>query len=326
LASYLVTGGCGFIGSHLIDGLVSDGHKVRILDDLSTGKAEQAHPAAELVVGSVTDRSLVRELMGNADGCFHLAAIASVPRCTRDLVASHRINLGGFMHLLEAARINRPPTAIVFASSAAVYGVTDGVATEATPPAPISHYGCDKLACELHARAALEGCGLSSIGLRFFNVYGPRQDPNSPYAGVISIFARAAERGDVSVIFGDGLQTRDFVYVSDVVRAQRLAMAHLRRQIDKGEGAASVFNVCTGIGTTIGELAQRVFAAFSREPKIVHEPRREGDIRFSLGATEAAAAVLGFRAATTLGEGLAEFAAWYMNGRRSVEYRPGAVG
>jgi UDP-glucose 4-epimerase len=305
LTVYLVTGGCGFIGSHLVDDLVDRGHTVRILDDLSTGRVEQANPAATLIVGSVTDAHKVREAMEEVDGCFHLAAVASVPKCNRELATSHRVNIGGFVNLLQAARVygRRPP--IVYASSAAVYGVTRGVSLESSPPSPISHYGCDKLACEHHSRAAVESCGISSIGLRFFNVYGPRQDPSSPYSGVISIFVRGASEGHPIRIFGDGQQTRDFVYVADVVTAQRLAMAQLHQRTGTGSPAASVYNVCTGVPTTIQGLAEMVFAAVGgRQPEITYARQRDGDIRVSLGATETAAAEIGFWAKTPLPSGI----------------------
>lgn len=317
-----MTGGCGFIGSHLVDDLVDCGHAVRILDDLSTGRAEQTNAAATLVVGSVTDPRKVREAMEEVDGCFHLAAVVSVPKCNRELAASHRVNIGGFVNLLEAARVHgrRPP--ILYASSAAVYGMTRGVVLESSPPSPLSHYGCDKLACEHHSRAAVESCGISSIGLRFFNVYGPRQDPSSPYSGVISIFVRTASEGQPIRIHGDGQQTRDFVYVADVVRAQQLAMAQLLGQrTGTGSRAAAVYNVCTGVPTTIQGLAETVFAAVGRQPEITYAPRRDGDIRFSVGATETAAADIGFRATTPLPSGIRSILGG-QPGKRQLPPRP----
>ncbi|HWL71618.1 MAG TPA: NAD-dependent epimerase/dehydratase family protein [Geminicoccus sp.] len=305
MAHFLVTGGCGFIGSHLVEALLRDGAEVTVLDDLSTGKAEQCHPDAKLMVGSVTEPGLVRALIGSVDGCFHLAAIASVPRCNREMVAAHQVNVGGLINLFQAARLTGRATPFVYASSAAIYGDVPGIAAEDVRPAPLSHYGCDKLACEQHGVAALLSCGIPSIGLRFFNVYGPRQDPASPYSGVISVFAAAANQARPIRINGDGWQSRDFVFVTDVVRAQLLAMARLRQDQADGRAAARVVNVCTGTPTTILDLARTVFGTLGLQPAITFGPPREGDIRTSLGATARAAAELGFRARVPLAEGIA---------------------
>jgi UDP-glucose 4-epimerase len=311
MARYLVTGGCGFIGSHLVRALVRCGHGVRVLDDLSTGRFSQLHSAADLVRGSVTDAELVRDAVDGIDGCFHLAAVASVPRCNRELVASHRVNVGGFVNLLDAARTTGRAIPIIYASSAAVYGRTETIASECSSwPTPISHYGSDKLACEHHAAAARESCGICSIGLRFFNVYGPGQDPRSPYSGVIPIFLDASTGGRPIQIDGDGHQTRDFVFVADAVEAQLLAMEQLeRRSSQEGERLARVDNVCTGTRTSVRELAEIIFASVGRKSDIRYGPPREGDIRFSVGSTEAAASELGFRARTPLARGLRTVAA-----------------
>jgi UDP-glucose 4-epimerase len=305
VARYLVTGGCGFIGSHLVDALIAAGHGVTILDDLSAALPGTRPKAARVVVGDVGDAPVVRDLLDGSDGCFHLAAVASVPRSNRDLVAAHRTNIGGLITILAAARALRRPVPVVYASSAAVYGPADGpVAETRTPPAPFSHYGCDKLACEHHAAAALESCGVSSIGLRFFNVYGPRQVASSDYSGVLSIFLAAAASRRPVRLFGDGLQTRDFVFVADVVRAQLLAMRRLEREREEGRRLARVVNVCTGVATSIIGLAQAVFAEFGRRPEVIMLPPREGDIRQSVGSPELALKELGFRAATPLDTGV----------------------
>src|ERR1700722_10819816 len=219
MARFLVTGGCGFIGSHLAEALVTEGHQVRILDNLSTGKRGNAPPEAELIVGNIIDRRTVDDCVAGTDGVFHLAAIASVDQSRADWVGCHAVNLTGCVHILDAARRMAIPPRVVYASSAAIYG--DGGAiplTEAERPRPVNAYGADKLGCELHARVASLLHAVPTIGLRLFNVYGPRQDPSSPYSGVISIFLDRLDRRAPIEIFGDGQQVRDFIAVADVVR------------------------------------------------------------------------------------------------------------
>lgn len=304
MACYLITGGCGFIGSHLADHLAGQGHRIRILDDLSTGRRDQCHPAADLMVGSVTDPDMVRAAMADMDGCFHLAAVASVPQCNREIVVCHRTNITGFLLLLEAARRTGRRIPFVYASSAAVYGDRQHVVSEQTCARPISHYGCDKFACELHAWSAQESAGLSSIGLRFFNVYGPRQQPDSAYSGVISIFMDQLRKDRVLHIFGDGEQVRDFVFVGDVARALSAAMCHLEAAYSTSESTASVYNICTGSGTTINELADAVQQVCGRRIDVTHGTPRAADIRVSLGCNQAAATNLGFIAEIELYRGL----------------------
>jgi UDP-glucose 4-epimerase len=244
---YLVTGGAGFIGSHLVDALLARGDRVRVLDDLSTGKRENLDPRAALMVGDVADAALVASAMDDVDGCFHLAAVASVERGNRDWLGTHRTNLTGAITIFDAARRAKStgPIPVVYASSAAVYGDTpDLPLAETAATRPLSAYGADKLGCELHGRVAHRVHGVRAIGCRFFNVYGPRQDPGSPYSGVISIFFDRIGRGQGVTIFGDGGQTRDFIYVADVVAA---LMAAMRRH----DAQASAFNVCTGRTTSV---------------------------------------------------------------------------
>ncbi len=179
MSRYLVTGGAGFIGSHLVESLLAEGHVARVLDDLSTGQRENLPPAAELILGDVADPATTSAAMAGMDGCFHLAAIASVARAAEDWPGTHRVNLGGTVAVLDAARARRVP--VVFASSAAVYGdCADRPLTEAAPTHPLSAYGADKLGSELHAAVATGVFGVPTVGLRFFNVFGPRQDPDSP--------------------------------------------------------------------------------------------------------------------------------------------------
>ena len=299
MSLFLVTGGAGFIGSHLVDALLADGHAVRVLDDLSTGKRANLDGRAELVVGDVADPATTAAAMQGAAGCFHLAAVASVQRGNEDWPGTHRVNLGGTVAVLDAAR-RRGRLPVVYASSAAVYGdLGDVVATEASPCAPRTAYGADKLGSEQHAAVGWNVHGVPSVGLRFFNVYGPRQDPNSPYSGVISIFARRIAAGDPIALHGDGGQTRDFVYVADIVAHLRAAMAALG-----SAPGAGVLNVCTGVETSIAALAAAIGAAADKTPEIAQAPARTGDIRRSVGDQAAAVARLGVRAGIGLAEGL----------------------
>jgi UDP-glucose 4-epimerase len=305
MATYLVTGGCGFIGSHLLDALLSDGHQVRVLDDLSTGKRENLPEGAELIVGSVENAALVRHAMSGVDGCFHLAAIASVERGNRDWLGTHTTNLTGAIAVFDAARRlgedGNPVQGIpvVYASSAAVYGdEQDFPLTEAAATRPLSAYGADKLGCELHARVAGIVHRVPTVGLRFFNVYGPRQDPKSPYSGVTSIFCDRLARHRSVTVFGDGMQTRDFVYVGDVVSALRASMARL-------PAAAGIYNVCTGRSTSVLELAQAIATLCLTKAEIVFAEARPGEIRTSLGSPERLRRELGVDCATPLATGLA---------------------
>jgi UDP-glucose 4-epimerase len=295
---WLVTGGCGFIGSHLVDALLARGDKVRVLDNLSTGRIENLSPKAAFVRGDVADHHLVRRAMIGVDGCFHLAAIASVASGNDDWVGTHRSNLSGTIAVLDAARRNDPPTPVVYASSAAVYGAAGSPPlSESTRPSPLSGYGADKFGCELHARVARIVHGVPTSGLRFFNVFGPRQDPSSSYSGVISIFCDRLRAGKGVTVHGDGGQTRDFVYVDDAVRAILLAMERVPFE-------APALNVCTGNGTTILQLAKRIADQCGTKLDAVHLETRLGDIRTSIGNPSLASHHLGFLANTSLDEGL----------------------
>src|SRR5579862_232702 len=258
MPSWLVTGGCGFIGSHLVDALLARGDRVRVLDDLSTGKRANIPASAELVIGDVADPSAIARAIGGVDGIFHLAAVASVQRSTEDWIGCHRTNLTGSIAVFDAARRARAkaPLPVVYASSAAVYGDNPAVPLrENATLQPLSAYGADKLGSELHGRVAAHVHGVPTTGLRFFNVYGPRQDPRSPYSGVISIFCDRLRAGRAITIFGDGSQTRDFVYVGDVVAALAAAMARL---VAAPQPLGDVVNVCTGRATAVGALAATI--------------------------------------------------------------------
>jgi UDP-glucose 4-epimerase len=300
MANWLVTGGCGFIGSHLVEALVQRGDRVRILDDLSTGRREHALPGTELIVGCITDAKTVAEAMRGVDGCFHLAAIASVERGRTEWLGTHRVNLTGTINVFDAAREARSgqPVPVVYASSAAVYGDnTDTPLSETARTMPLSAYGADKLGCELHGRVAWHIHRVPNIGLRFFNVYGPRQDPRSPYSGVISIFVDRLRAGRGIDIYGDGSQVRDFVFVKDVVN-------HLLASMRRATADHRVFNVCTGKSTSILDLAQTIGRVLRREPAITRQLPRQGDIKISLGNPENATLFLDVAAGVALEQGL----------------------
>ncbi|MBF0563368.1 MAG: NAD-dependent epimerase/dehydratase family protein [Alphaproteobacteria bacterium] len=298
MAKYLVTGGCGFIGSHLCERLLGAGHEVRVLDDLSNGKRENIPRQEILIVGNVADAATVRAAMAGMDGCFHLAAVASIQRSIEDWLGTHATNLTGAITVFDAARSHgRIP--VVYASSAAVYGDNPALPLdEAAVTRPLSAYGADKLGCELHARVATLVHGVPTTGFRFFNVFGPRQDPDSPYSGVISIFTRRLMNQEALTVFGDGLQSRDFIYVGDVVDYLTSAMQQpaLRER---------VLNVCTGQATTLRDLIATLGELLDITPVVRLQPSRIGDIRESLGSPELCRQTLGCAKKTSLREGLA---------------------
>ena len=297
---YLVTGGCGFIGSHLCDALVAQGHSVRVLDDLSTGTTAYLPDCVELIMGNVVNPLVVENAMKGMDGCFHLAAVASVERSMNDWIGAHRVNQQATVNVFDAAsRMSKVKAfPVVFASSAAIYGDNASVPLdENTVPRPISAYGADKLGSEHHARVAWLSHGVSTVGLRFFNVYGPRQNPDSPYSGVISIFIDRVLKKQPLIIYGKGGQTRDFIYVGDVVR-------YLIKAMENQSGEASVYNVCTGQSTSISQLAKTLSIVSGSQVNIEYKPARSGDIASSLGDPRRVVHRYAIHPLVELGEGL----------------------
>jgi UDP-glucose 4-epimerase len=287
--------------------LISRGDRVQVLDDLSTGSLENLPPGAELLRGDVADPLVVHTAMDGVAGCFHLAAIASVERSTIDWLGAHRTNLSGTIAVLDTARRigRRDPVPVVYASSAAVYGdKADLPLRESARPQPRSPYGADKYGSELHAGVASEIYKVPTVGLRFFNVYGPRQDPRSPYSGVISIFCDRLQRQEAIDIYGNGSQTRDFVFVEDVVAALLGAMD---RACDCSGG---VFNVCSATATSVLQLANSIAALCGHEPQIRFQPPRAGEIAHSYGDRSLARARLGLPDPIDLLSGLAATLAW----------------
>jgi UDP-glucose 4-epimerase len=252
----------------------------------------------------VTRQEAVSDALDGVDGCFHLAAIASVEYCHKDWLRSHAVNLSGAITVFDEARKIQSRTGrivpVVYASSAAVYGNTSQIPiSEETLTVPVNAYGVDKLGCEMHAAVGSRIHDLAVVGLRFFNIYGPRQDPDSPYSGVVSIFSQRILEGAAIEIHGDGTQVRDFVYVDDAVRALRRAM---RLAVPR---EPLVFNVCTGTGTRIGELA-RIIAEVRNVPFAPrYVPSRIGDVQVSIGDPRRARRNLGFSAEIGLAQGLA---------------------
>jgi UDP-glucose 4-epimerase len=301
---YLVTGGAGFIGSHLCDALVRRGDSVQVLDDLSTGSRDNLPPGVPLIEADVADPDATRAAVQNVDGVFHLAAIASVERGVIDWLGTHRANLTGTVTLFDAIRRLGAPIPVVYASSAAVYGDCPTVPIdEDAERRPLSAYGADKYACELHARVASHVHGIPTTGLRFFNVYGPRQDPRSPYSGVISIFCERVARGAPIDVYGDGEQTRDFVFVTDVAAALLSAMQLLIPE-------APVFNVCTGTPTSVLHLARTIAELAGTTLDARHVAPRAGEIRHSTGTPQRARDALGLAEPVPLRIGLRNVLDW----------------
>lgn len=301
MARFLVTGGAGFMGSHLVAALLTQGHAVQVLDDLSSGKRENLPSQVELIQGDVTNPKIVEQAFEGIDACFHLAAIASVARSNHEWLRTHQVNLTGTINVFYQARrvLHHRGIPVVYASSAAVYGDCAAVPiSEQSPVAPLSAYAADKTGCELHARVAGGVHRVPTAGLRFFNLYGRRQDPRSPYSGVITLFADRLDRREPLEICGDGEQVRDFVYIGDAVSA-------LGRALSAASISAPVFNVCTGRGTTIRALAETMAGLYQTDVATFYRPARRGDVRVSIGDPRRAARQLGFKAETTLTEGLA---------------------
>lgn len=299
----VVTGGCGFIGGHLVRRLHAEGRQVRVLDDLSNGDASQLPPGVDFRLGDVADATFVRAAIRDAGAVFHLAAIVSVQRCNKRWLGAHLTNSVGSVAVMEAVRDLAPSARFVYASSAAVYGNVELAPgeriAETAPTRPLTPYGIDKLGSEMHAGAAGSLFGLRTFGLRFFNVYGPGQASDSPYSGVISRFVAEARSGDPITVYGDGEQTRDFVHVEDVVAA--LVAAEVA-----ASPAGPITNVCTGLPTSINELAATIARQFNPAPAIVRLEARQGDIRRSTGDPTLAGRLLGWQARVTLRDGLAE--------------------
>lgn len=301
---YVVTGGAGFIGSHIV-GALKESHEVTVIDNFSSGKKENLEVVCDgitCVEGSITDLRLLRNVFEGADGVFHLAAIASVARSVDDPLATHQTNLTGTLNVLLAAR-DCGVKKVVFSSSSAVYGDDPALPKrEDMPPSPLSPYAVSKLACEYYCTVFSDLFGVKTISLRYFNVYGPRQDPQGEYAAVIPKFITRLLDKKAPLIFGDGKQTRDFVYVKDVVQANIRAMQ---------SPATGKFNIGSGESTDLNTLADRIAGILRVSLPPVHEKPRSGDIRDSVSDITAAREAFGYRTHYSLDRGLEETIRWF---------------
>lgn len=296
----LVTGGAGFIGSHLVERLLNAGHAVRVLDNLSTGARENLprHPALDFRLGDIRDGGTVQAAVRGASAIFHLAAVASVQASIDDPIGTHGTNLVGTLHLLEAGR-QAGVARFVYASSAAIYGDTiESPVAESAATRPLSPYAADKLAGEHYLQFYAAKHGMRTTAFRFFNIYGPRQDPTSPYSGVISIFVDRALAGRPVTVFGDGRQTRDFVYVGDLVEV-------LCAALNKEEMIGQMMNVGRGVECTLLKLLSGLESIVGTTIERRHEPPRIGDIARSCANVERLRTLLGWVPRTELAAGLA---------------------
>ena len=300
----LVTGGAGFIGSNLAERLLTDGHEVHVLDDLSTGHRRNLPAKAVFHQASILDDAALRKAMQGAEVVFHQAALGSVPRSVADPVTSHEVNLTGTLRVLEAAR-HLGVRKVVFAASSSAYGDTPTLPKhEDMVPAPLSPYAVTKLAAEHYCAAYTKVYGLRTAALRYFNVYGPRQDPEGAYAAVIPKFILAALQGQPLTIHGDGSQSRDFTYVADVVQANLLASAN-------GKSDGQMMNIGAAARTDLNELAREVVRLADSASSILHGPVRVGDVRDSQASLDRARELIGYRPAVALPEGLKRTVAWF---------------
>jgi UDP-glucose 4-epimerase len=302
----LVTGGAGFIGSHLVNALEASGASVRVLDDLSTGSRDNLRGSGAVVlVGDVRDPAAVGRATDGIDTVFHMAAMISVPASMENPLTCYEVNVLGSLNVLEAARragVGR----VILSSSCAVYGTNDGPSAETDPLDPQSPYAASKVAMEELGRLYAQAFGVRTISLRYFNVYGPRQSPSSPYAAVIPIFIQAMLTGESPVIYGDGRQTRDFIFVEDVVRANLMAA-------DREEPGPPVVNIGNGQAVTVLELASKL-GRILPGPAPVFGPPRPGDLHASCSRPELAQTTLGFRPTTAIDQGLRRTVEWARGG------------
>jgi nucleoside-diphosphate-sugar epimerase len=300
----VVTGGAGFIGSHLAERLLADGHEVHVVDDLATGHARNVPAKATMHRGSVLDGPLLAKAFAGAEVVYHEAALGSVPRSMKDPLASHEANLTGTLKVLEAARA-AGVRKVVFAASSSAYGDLPTLPkVESMQPQPLSPYAVTKLASEQYMAVYHRAYGLRTTSLRYFNVYGPRQDPNGAYAAVIPRFILAALRGEPLTIHGDGRQSRDFTYVADVVQANLLAAAST-----KADG--QVVNIGAGAQTDLNTLARTILDLTGSSSQAQHGPPRPGDVRDSLASLDRARELLGYEPTIPVTDGLRRTVDWF---------------
>jgi UDP-glucose 4-epimerase len=313
----LVTGGAGFIGSHIVDRLLKKGYEVTVIDNLSTGRIENIdhnrnNKNFHFFKGDIQNSAFINKVTKDIDAVFHEAALISVPRSLKNPILTNKVNVSGTLNLLEACR-NSAVKTFIYASSCAVYGQTQTLPHhEKLIPQPISLYAASKLAAENYVKVYHEVYGLNTICLRYFNVYGPRQT-YGPYSGVITIFINRLLRNKPPVIYGDGTQTRDFTYIKDVVEANMLAL-HEKNAI--GE----IFNIATGKQTTINQLAAMLQKIMNKaDLKPIYTDPRPGDIKHSYADITKAKKLLHYNPKTSLKDGLTKLVKWYSNSLKLLQ-------
>jgi nucleoside-diphosphate-sugar epimerase len=304
LANYLVTGGAGFIGSHISEALVTRGHRVRVADNFVTGFKKNLRDGVEFVEGDCSDPAFARRIVEGIDYVIHQAAIPSVPRSVERPLDSHRANVDGMLHMLLASR-DAGVKRLVFAGSSSVYGDTEVLPkTETMPTKPMTPYALQKLMGELYGQMFTKLYGFETVTTRYFNVFGPRQDPGSPYSGVISLFIRSLVEGTGPVIYGDGEQTRDFTYVANVVDGV------LRATETPGVGG-HVFNVATNSRISLNQLLATLKKIFGSNVEPIYKDPRPGDVRDSQADISKARQMLGYTPTVGFEDGLRETVKWF---------------
>jgi len=307
----LVTGGAGFIGSHLARALAARDHSVRVLDDFSSGKRanlDDLDGQVEIVEGSILDEATLDRALEGVEIVYHEAAIPSVPRSIAAPVASHEANATGTLRVLEGAR-RHSVRRVIYAGSSSAYGETPTLPkVETMPSAPLSPYAVSKLAGEHYCQVYARAFGVETVVLRYFNVFGPRQDPNSQYAAVIPRFVTAALEGRRPVIFGDGTQSRDFCFIDNVIEANLLAA-------DAHGASGQVFNIACGRATDLNGVVRLISEGLGMPLEATYETGRVGDVKHSLADISAARKVLGYTASVSFEEGLSRSIEWYKRHR-----------
>ncbi len=311
---YLVTGGAGFIGSNTVDELVRRGHSVVVLDDLSSGKEDnlaEIRNKITFIKGSITDIEVVRKAMHEAEYVLHLAARTSVPRSVKDPIETNKINIDGTLNVLVAAKELKVKR-VVFAASSSAYGETPTLPkVETMQPQPISPYGVTKFVGELYGQTFGRCYGLENVSLRYFNIFGPRQDPSSPYSGVLAKFCTAFLEDTQPVVFGDGEQTRDFTYVENAVQANLLAC-------EAPNVSGKVFNVGVGGRVSLNAVLRELEKITRKILEAKYDPPRDGDIRDSQADISQAKEFLGYAPQVTFEDGLARTFEWYRETQTKV--------
>ena len=303
MANYLVTGGAGFIGSHISETLVQRGHRVRVADNFATGFKRNIRDGVEFHEGDCADPEFAKKIVDGMDYVIHQAAIPSVPRSVDKPLESHRANVDSMLHMLLASRAAGVKR-LVFAGSSSVYGDTAVLPkVETMEPRPLSPYALQKLMCESYGQMFTNLYGFETVTTRYFNVFGPRQDPGSPYSGVISLFINALREGTRPVIYGDGGQTRDFTYVSNVVDGV------LRAAETPGVGG-QVFNVATNGRISLNQLLEVLKKIFGSNVEPIYKDARKGDVRDSQADITKAERLLGYKPIVSLEEGLRLTVKW----------------